>query len=414
MGAYWIEGGVPLRGELAIHGAKNSVLPILAATILTGGCCVLHNCPRISDVETALQILEYLGCKTKREGSTLCIDTYEAVPRPIPVSMTGRMRAAILFMGSLLARFGQAYLAYPGGCALGERPVDLHLLGLRHMGAHCDCTEDCLCCKSSCLEGGTIALPFPSVGATENLLLAATACKGDTVLCNCACEPEIGDLVDFLRCCGAQICGKGSVLQIRGGCSLHGGEFSIMPDRMEAASYLAAGAATKGELTLTHVCPHHLEAVTAVLRKGGCELREGKDYISLRCEQLRAVSPIRTAPYNGFPTDAQAPIMAALASAKGISVIEERIFSNRFLHVPALRKMGARIRASRHYAIIDGVSRLCGAEVEATDLRGGAALVIAALSAQGRSRIGTTEHMERGYEDFAPNLMGLGAKLRME
>ena len=414
MGAYQIEGGTPLRGEMTVHGAKNSVLPILAATLLTGETCVLHNCPRIKDVDTALEILEYLGCRTERYGSTLRICTYEAVPRPIPPELTGKMRAAVIFLGPLLARFRQGCVAYPGGCALGERPIDLHLRGLEHLGYACDCDDRYICCYGENPMGGTVALPFPSVGATENLILGALACSGTTTLCNVAREPEIGDLIGFLRDCGADITDHGTVLTIRGGCTLHGTEYRIMADRIEAATYLAAAAATRGDVTLRAVEPAHLTAVIRVLRKAGCDLGIGEDWIRLQCDGIRAVSPIKTAPYDGFPTDAQAPLMAVLACARGISVIEESIFTDRFLHVPGLRDMGARIRASRRYAIVDGVQRLHGAHVEATDLRGGAALVIGALSAEGSSRIEKVEHMERGYQDFVESLCSLGGKIWME
>lgn len=414
MGTYQIEGGTPLRGELTVHGAKNSVLPILAATLLTGETCVLRNCPRIRDVDTALEILEYLGCRTERRGSTLRICTYEAEPRTIPPEMTGKMRAAVIFLGALLTRFRQGCLSYPGGCALGERPVDLHLRGLEHLGYCCDSNDRYICCCGENPKGGTVALPFPSVGATENLILGALGCSGTTVLCNVAREPEIGDLIRFLRACGAEIGEHGTVLTICGGRPLHGTDYGIMPDRMEAATYLAAAAATRGDVTLRSVEPDHLRAVTEVLRKAGCDLEIREDRIRLCCDRLRAVSPIRTAPYDGFPTDAQAPIMAVLACARGISVIEESIFTNRFLHVPGLLAMGARIRASRRYAIIDGVLKLRGAHTEATDLRGGAALVVAALSAEGCSRIDKSEHMERGYEDFVGNLQYLGGKIFME
>ena len=414
MGVYRIDGGTPLKGELTVHGAKNSVLPILAATLLTGDTCVLHNCPRISDVDTALEILEYLGCRTERQGSDLVIHTYKAEPRPIPPELTGKMRAAVIFLGPLLARFGQGCLAYPGGCALGERPVDLHLRGLEHLGYTCHSDESGISCRGEKPKGGTVALPFPSVGATENLILGAMSCGGTTVLCNGAREPEIGDLIGFLRSCGGEIARKGNLIMIRGGRSLHGTEYTIMPDRMEAATYLAAAAATRGDLTLHRVEPSHLGAVTEVFRRAGCDLWEEEKKIRLCCHSLRAVSPLRTAPYDGFPTDAQAPLMAVLACAKGVSVLEESIFTNRFLHVPGLRAMGAKIRASRRYAIIDGVRKLHGADVEATDLRGGAALVIAALSAEGESRIGHIAHMERGYEDFVENLSGLGGIIRME
>lgn len=414
MGAYGIDGGTPLQGELTIHGAKNSVLPILAATLLTKETCVLHNCPRIADVDTALEILEFLGCKTEREGSTLRICTYDAVPKAIPSDLTGKMRAAVIFLGSLLGRFRQARLSYPGGCALGDRPIDLHLRGLEHLGYTCNSDEYCIDCSGSEPAGGTVALPFPSVGATENLILGALGCKGTTVLCNCALEPEIGDLIGFLRSCGAEIVDRGTVLVIHGGKTLHGSQYRIMPDRMEAATYMAVAAATGGDVILDQVEPSHLRAVTEVFRKAGCRIAETDHRIRIVCERLRAVSPIKTAPYDGFPTDAQAPVMAVLARAKGISVVEERIFNNRFLHVPGLRAMGANIHASRHYAVIEGVERLFGAGVEATDLRGGAALVVAALSAEGCSKIDKIEHMERGYENFAENLRSLGGKIWME
>ena len=414
MGAYHIEGGIPLRGELTIHGAKNSVLPILAGSILSEDVCELQNCPRISDVEVALQILRHLGCKTEQEGHRLRIHTKEAVPRPIPRSLTEKMRGAILFLGPLLARFGEAELAYPGGCALGERPIDLHLMGLRHMGVICDSDKDRVSCKWEMPKGGVIALPYPSVGATENLLMAATACPEPVILCNCAREPEILDLVNFLRNCGAEIEVRGSVISIRGGKKLSACRYGIMPDRMEAVGYLAAAASTGGDVRLRAVCPGHLTAVLQVFGKAGCELSFGRDYIRLRGGRLQAVSPIVTAPYDGFPTDAQAPVMAVLACAKGVSVMEETVFSDRFLHVPALNAMGAQIRASRRYAIIQGVQKLHGVCAQATDLRGGAALVVAALGAEGCSCIEKTEHIERGYEDFVKNIRSLGGKLTME
>ncbi len=414
MGCYHITGGVPLRGEVRIHGAKNSVLPILAASILAKGPCVLHNCPEISDVDAALDILRCLGARVQREGEEIYVDTYALHAREIPAELMQRMRAAIIFLGALLTRFGEARLSYPGGCVLGDRPIDLHLMGLRHMGVICEPEKEQLYCKAAKLRGCTIALPFPSVGATENLVLAALGCPEEVVICNGAREPEITDLIGFLRSCGAEIDDLGSVIRIRGGKPLHGTQYRIMPDRMEAATYLAAAAATRGQITLRRVCPGHLRGVSRVLRKGGCELMEEEGCMELSCRRMKCVSPIRTAPYDGFPTDAQAPIMALLATAKGVSVMEETIFSDRFRHVPALQAMGAKICASRHYAIIEGVERLHGARVTATDLRGGAAMVIAALCAEGRSQILQTEHMERGYSSFAAVLQSLGAQMTME
>lgn len=412
MGAYQIQGGVPLRGAISIHGAKNSALPILAATLVTGGACTLHNCPKISDVEAALEILRSLGCKTRREGETVFVDTYSASGTEISAELMQTMRAAVIFLGALLARFGAARLSHPGGCCLGERPIDLHLLGLRLMDVQCEYLGQTLQCRAQRLHGATIALPFPSVGATENLLLAALSCTGETVLCNAAREPEIDDLIGFLRACGADITGVGtSVLHIRGGVPLHGAEYTVMPDRMEAATYLCAAAATRGEVHLQNVCPRHLRAVTEVLRQGGCRIYEAGNSIFLRCTRLKAVSTVRTAPYPAFPTDAQAPFMAAMATAEGVSIFEETIFSDRFRHVKALQAMGAHIRAAKRYAIVEGVARLHGAAVEATDLRGGAAMVIAALAADGESTVSKTEHTERGYADFAECLRQCGAKI---
>ena len=414
MGSYAIRGGAPLGGGLRIYGSKNSALPILAATILCPGPCVLENCPPISDVDTALEILRYLGAEACREGERVLVDTYSLCRGTIPVELMQRMRAAIIFLGPLLARFGQACLSQPGGCVLGQRPIDLHLMGLEHMGAHCQWEGELLCCRTDGLRGCTVALPYPSVGATENLLLAAIGCPEEVVICNGAREPEITDLIGFLRTCGAEIDDLGSVLRIRGGKALRASPYRIMPDRMEAATYMTAVAATRGSVCLEGLCPQHLRAVTHVLQKGGCEIREDANSLTLSCRSMKSVGPIRTAPYDGFPTDAQAPVMALLATAKGASVMEETVFSDRFRHVPALQAMGARIYASRHYAIIDGVPRLHGARVCATDLRGGAALVVAALGAEGVSHISQTEHMERGYGNFVQRLQSLGAEIRME
>ena len=345
MGAYLIRGGTPLRGAVQICGAKNSVLPILAATLATGSQCVLHNCPAISDVDAAVEILRSLGCRVRRCGGTLAVDTEPACRTEISPQAMKKMRAAVIFLGALVARFGEAQMAQPGGCVLGERPIDLHLRGLRLLGAHCAGQGECVRCTAGRLRGCTIALPIPSVGATENLLLAALGAEGETVLCNAAREPEICDLIRFLRACGAQIRGEGtSVLRVAGKKPLHGAEHTVMPDRIETATFLSMAAATRGELLLCGSCPSDLRAVTDVFARGGCILRETENALCVTCPRWRAVSPIRTAPYPGFPTDAQAPVMAALSTARGDSVMEETIFSDRLRHVPALRRMGAELR----------------------------------------------------------------------
>ena len=412
MEAYHISGGRPLMGTIAIHGAKNSVLPVLAACVAAGGRCTLTNCPAISDVETALEILRHLGCRASSSGDTLTVDTAEANRFDIPYILMRRMRAAVIFLGALLARFGRAVITLPGGCVLGRRPIDMHLAGLRHMGAQIEEEGELISCVLEHPLPCTIALPFPSVGATENLLLAALRCKGEITICNAAREPEIGDLIGFLRACGADISGDGgSVLRSHGGRPLSGCVYPILPDRMEAATYLLAAAASGGEILLTRLCPEHLGAVTRLLRRAGCEITETENTMHLRCSRLQAVSPIRTAPYDGFPTDAQAPMMAAMAVAEGVTVFEETIFEDRLRHVPALMQMGAQILATHTHAVVTGVERLHGANVEATDLRGGAAMVIGALCADGESLVTGIEHIERGYADFVPLLQSCGAAI---
>lgn len=415
MGTYRICGGTPLRGALRIHGAKNSVLPILAATLATGQTSVLHNCPEISDVEVAAKILRSLGCRVSRAGESLTVDASSADSCRIPTELMQKMRAGVLFLGALLSRFGEAEVSLPGGCRLGKRPIDLHLSGLARLGAQVHFEEERIVCTAKKLQGATIALAYPSVGATENLLLAALGCAGETVLCNAAREPEIADLAGFLRACGAKITTDGgSVWRVKGGEKLRGAEYRIMPDRMEAATYLFAAAATRGELTLLEAEETHLGAVLELLRRCGCEIRAAEKQISLRCERLIAPGAVKTAPYDGFPTDAQAPAMAALATAAGVTVFEETVFSSRFAHTRALCAMGADIRVGTRCAVVRGVEQLHGARVEATDLRGGAAAVIAALSAQGESIVEQTEHILRGYADFVPMLQSCGAKITTE
>ncbi len=414
MRAYQIVGGTPLRGEITIGGAKNAVLPILAATLVCAGKTELQNCPNISDVENAVAILKSLDCEVSGEDDTISVDTYAARGSEVSPALMEKMRAAVIFLGALLARFGEAKITHPGGCKLGQRPIDLHLMGLRHMGYRCEYCENVLYCREEKLRGCTIALPFPSVGATENILLAALRCPDEVVLCNAAKEPEITDLIHFLKKCGARISGENtSVLRIRGGKTLHGAMHTVLPDRMEAATYLCAAAITRGCLVLKNVNSRHLTAVTDRLTQAGCGICANQTQMRIECERVCAAGPIRTAPYDAFPTDAQAPMMALLATAKGTSVFEENIFSDRYRHVPALRQMGAKIYVAGRYAVVEGVPFLCGAQVEATDLRGGAAMVLAALAAQGESRITNILHMERGYERFAEKLSSCGAQIRM-
>jgi len=414
MRAYHISGGTPLCGEVYISGAKNAVLPILAASLISKSPTLLRNCPDISDVSNAVAILNALGCKTERCADRIYIDPTHAQSFAIEPCFMEKMRATVIFLGALLATFGKAEISQPGGCKLGKRPIDLHLMGLERMGYRCTQCGDKLCCSEEKLHGCTIALPFASVGATENLILAALRCPEEVVICNAAREPEILDLISYLRKCGACISGENtSVLRISGGKCLNGAVHTVMPDRMEAVTFLCGAAITRGDLILKNVCPKHFTAVSELLYSAGCQMQINKNEVQIRCRHFDAVSPIRTAPYDGFPTDAQAPMMAAMTTAQGVSVFEETIFSDRFRHVPELRKMGASICAVGRCAIVQGTKSLHGANVSATDLRGGAAMVLAALAAEGNSTVDHIFHIERGYERFAQKLNSCGAQIKI-
>lgn len=409
-----ISGGRRLRGETRISGAKNSVLPILAATLLTGGQVELHNCPRLRDVDASMRILQALGCKAYWEGETLLVDTAGLCGYAIPDSLMREMRSSAIFLGAVLARCGRAELSYPGGCELGPRPIDLHLAGMRELGAEIEEQGGTLICTAKQLTGREVVLSIPSVGATENLMLAACGAEGVTVISNAAREPEIADLQAFLNACGADICGAGSsTVRITGNRPLHGCTYSVMPDRIVTATYLCGAAAAGGEIFLRDAQEKHLAAVTAVLREAGCVIRSEKAGIACRCDgRLRAVRPVRTMPYPGFPTDAQAVLMAALLKSRGSTVVEENIFTSRYRHVDELVRMGAQIRVSGRVAVVTGVEALHGAAVRCTDLRGGAALCVAALAAEGETTVSDIAHINRGYEDIAGDLTALGADIR--
>lgn len=409
-----VDGGRPLEGKLSVSGAKNSVLPLLAATVLFRSECRLHNCPRLSDVEAAVEILQHLGCQVEREDHSIWVNSQNLCCSEIPRELMERMRSSILFLGPLLARSGRCTLYEPGGCCLGARPIDLHLKGLEALGAELRWEGERLECRGA-LRGAVITLPFPSVGATENLILAALGARGSTVIYNAAREPEIGDLIGFLTAGGARIYGAGtSMLQIEGGLP-DAAVYTVLPDRMEAATFLAAAASAGGDVCLSQVEPRHFEPVTQVLSAAGCRLTAREREIRIEApHRLHSVGPIRTAPYPGFPTDAQAPVMAALLKARGVTVFEETVFADRYRHVPAFRSLGAEIQVSGAIAALSGVAGLRGTAMEATDLRGGAAMVVAALGAEGRSRIGSIHHILRGYEDFAQRLQSLGAEIRLE
>lgn len=410
----FVEGGSRLNGEIRVHGAKNSSLPILAASLLSGGETVLQNCPDLSDVDAAIRILRYLGCRAKRESGGVVIDSGPMEREDIPEGLMHEMRSSIVFLGAILARSGAARLSFPGGCELGPRPIDLHISSLGRLGAvfseQCGCIY---CTAPQGLHGAKITLSFPSVGATENILLAGVTAEGETVIHNAAQEPEIVDLANYLNACGAEIrdAGKSTVV-IRGVRRLHSAVYRVMPDRIVAATYLCAAAISRGDITVTDVRPETMESVLPVLEEAGCRLMVGPDRIRLTApDRLHPVKSLRTLPYPGFPTDAQAPVMAMLTKADGTSVFVETIFENRYKHAGELARMGADIKVEGKVAVVQGVPELYGASVEATDLRGGAALVVAALGADGMTRIGNLHHIDRGYERIEASLQALGARI---
>ena len=412
-----IDGGRPLYGALEVHGAKNSVLPLLAATILGRGTSVLRNCPRLSDVEASLAILERLGCQTGWEGDAVWVDASQVTGCSIPDHLMRAMRSSVIFLGPILGRLGRAEMSYPGGCELGPRPIDLHLDALRKLGAAVEEGPGKLTCTAKRLHGGEIHLALPSVGATENAMLAAVAGEGTTVIQDAAREPEIVELQQFLVSMGARVRGAGSsTVVIEGGRPLRGGEITVMGDRIVAATYLCCCAAAGGEIELTGAESGHVSAVTSLLTQAGCKVKSGPGLIRLKRDPdapMRALPRIHTAPYPGFPTDAQAPLMAAMCTARGTTVFVENMFDSRYRHIDELRRMGAQIGAEGRVAVVTGVDRLHAAGLEAFDLRGGAALAVAALGAEGTSEIGGLHHIRRGYARLEEDLRALGARVDM-
>lgn len=411
-----IQGGRRLEGALTVQGAKNSVLPILAATILHPGRSVLLGCPHLSDVEASIRILRHLGCKADWEGGELVVDASTLDRWDVPDHLMREMRSSVVFLGAILARMGWAELSHPGGCELGPRPIDLHLAALRQLGAQLREESGCLRCTAQHMAGREVVLSLPSVGATENAMLAACGAEGETILVNAAREPEIVDLQEFLCGMGCHVRGAGSsTICIQGRQATHDVTHTVMPDRIVAATYLAAVAAAGGEVELRRVSPGHLSTVTSALHAAGCQISGGEGQVALRSEgRLHSIGAVRTAPYPGFPTDAQAILMAALLRARGATVFVENIFENRYRHVDELCRMGANISVADRVAVVTGVPALCGAQVRCTDLRGGAALLVAGLAAQGETEIGDIFHIERGYEDPVRDLRALGAEIRLE
>lgn len=414
MSYYQIHGGRRLSGSLTVHGAKNSVLPLLTTTLLCPGITVLHNCPDLSDVTATLDILRILGCIVTQEGSTITVDGRKLGRTTVPTRLMAEMRSSILFMGALLGRTGRVRLCQPGGCRLGDRPIDLHLAGLRRLGATIAEEEGRICAQGN-LVGRDVYLPFPSVGATENLMLAACGAKGTTTIVGAAREPEIWDLQQFLRGMGAEISGAdSSVITIQGGKPLHGCEHTVIGDRIVAGTYLCCCGAAGGEISLRGVNPKHLSALLFALEESGCTLTTQLDEIRIQSKgQMEGISPIRTAPYPGFPTDSQAILMGALAGGRGSTLFAETIFDSRYRHVAQLRQMGADIQMDGRVAVVKGVNRLHGASLCGTDLRCGAGLVTAALGAEGVSQIYGLSHIRRGYQSLDGDLRKLGGDVEM-
>ncbi|MBQ9859665.1 MAG: UDP-N-acetylglucosamine 1-carboxyvinyltransferase [Clostridia bacterium] len=418
MEALTVRGGYRLEGEIPIHGAKNSALPLLAATLLVEGCSEIHNCPHLSDVDASMAILRHLGCGVTRQDTTVTVDATAPSRAQIPDNLMREMRSSIVFLGAIVARFGQATLTYPGGCELGPRPIDLHLSALRRLGVTVEeCHGTIRCRVEKELRGAEITLGFPSVGATENVLLAACTAMGTTVLRNAAREPEIQDLCRFLNHCGAHISDDGcGTLVIEGVPRLQGVAHAVMPDRIEAATYLAAAAVTGGKIALTSCAPETVSSVFPLLEQAGCVItRPQPNRIHMLApSRLRKMGTVRTMPYPGFPTDAAAPLLAAACVAEGTTVFVENIFENRYRYVDELARMGARIQVDGRVAVVEGVPRLQGASVACTDLRGGAALVVAALAAGGETTVTALHHLDRGYDDLVGCLQGVGARIRRQ
>lgn len=417
MSFYEITGGRPLAGTVAVQGAKNSVLPMMAAALLAPGVSVIHNCPDLTDVSAAMDILRLLGCSVTREGDTVTINAASPVPAPIPEQLSRELRSSVIFMGAMLSRMGTGELAYPGGCDLGPRPIDLHLSALRMLGA--DIREEQGTLRfgwSRWPRGREVCLALPSVGATENAMLAACGCPGVTTIVGAAREPEIVDLGRFLAAMGADIAGVGeSTIVIRGGKALFPARYTVMGDRIAGATYLCAAAAAGGEIEVTGLRGEHLSALLAILEEAGCVVYTQGESICLRSDGLlEGVSPVRTGPYPAFPTDCQPLLMAALAGGNGSTIFVENMFDSRYRHVNELARMGADIRVDGRVAVVKGRGRLHGASVRGTDLRGTAALVIAALSAQGVSQVHDLRYIRRGYDGLERDLAALGAEIRIE
>ena len=414
MSKLYISGRKRLSGDVTVQGAKNSALPVLAASVLAEGESVIYRCPLLSDTEASLRILRWLGCRAQRSGGTVLVNNCGLKRFDIPDGLMRQTRGSIVFLGAVLAAAGRVRLSLPGGGEIGLRPIDMHLEALRRLGAVIKERHGRLDCRAPHgLKGADITLPFPSVGATENVMLAACTANGTTTVTNAAKEPEICDLADYLNRCGARIKGAGgSVIVIDGVRRLHGCAHALIPDRITAATLISCAAVTGSEITLKGVIHSHLTAVVSAFEDAGCVFSAHENELTVIApERLSPMKIVRTMPYPGFPTDAQAPLLAAASVADGTTVFIENIFENRYRHTAGLARMGADIKTEGKLAVVEGVPRLYGAPVEATDLRGAAALVTAALCAEGKTELEGVKYLERGYEGFEQVLSSLGADI---
>ncbi len=414
MGRYTIEGGNTLRGSVKVQGAKNSALPILAATVAVGAPCVIHNCPDLSDIDYTVKILKALGCEVHRSVNSISADSSRITENRISDTLMQEMRSSVIFLGALISATGEAVITAPGGCDIGLRPIDLHLTAMKKLGVKITENRGHIYCSCKRVRGAKITLSFPSVGATENIILASVRCAGVTTVINAAREPEIVDLAKFLNACGARISGAGdSTVVIEGVERLHSAQYSIMPDRIVACTYMAAAAVTGSSVIVDDVIPAHLVPVFSCFEQAGCKIELAGNKVRITSpKRLCSLETIRTMPYPGFPTDCQAIMMAVASVANGVTLINENIFENRFKHVCELKKMGADIRVHDKIAVVKGVERLQGASVNSTDLRAGAALVIAGLCADSITTVDSIHYIDRGYEALGENLSALGAKIK--
>ena len=402
----------PLKGTVRVSGAKNAVLPIIAATLLVDGVSVIKSVPNLRDVNVMSDLLRYLGAKVQYDGETLVVDATEIKETEAPYHLVNKMRASFLVMGSLLARFNTAKISMPGGCAIGTRPIDLHLKGFKAMGAEIISDHGYIEAAAQKLSGSKIYLDFPSVGATENIMMAAVLAEGTTTIENAAEEPEIVDLANFLSKMGAKVRGAGTnTIKITGVEKLEAVEHTVIPDRIEAGTYMVAAAMTRGDVFVDNVIIDHIKPVVAKLIEVGCTVEEHENGVRVIGAQEIMPTNIKTLPHPGFPTDMQSQFMAMLCLAKGKSTITETVFENRFMNVPELIRMGANIEINGKSAIVEGRDRLTGSEVMATDLRAGAALVISGLVAEGETIVKNIYHIERGYVDLVGKLSMLGAEI---